>query len=151
MEESVAEGNTSGQCGDVPAEVEVGRFDRGAWFFGWIWAWAHGIDRVVKIDLVLTLAASFLGFLLLASLASWLDVKAGWVMWVWPPVGAAHFAWRVYMGRMGRRWAWQYRRFSSVAEFEEVQATWDWTGGIAILLLILAPMALFLVQAVARR
>jgi len=63
--------------------------------------------------------------------------------WIW---GIAHNVWiallaiplglimSIVLGIKGSEWAWQNRRFASVAQFKQVQRIWGWVG-FAIFLL----------------
>ena len=42
---------------------------------------------------------------------------------------------RVLLGMHGRRWAWQNRRWDSVAHFQRVQRRWSVAGGLLVLVL----------------
>jgi len=48
---------------------------------------------------------------------------------------------RVLLGMKGRQWAWQNRRWDSVAQFRRVQRRWSIAAGVVALLVLIALIA----------
>lgn len=115
-----AEQNTSGMKSTVPAEI-AGGWNWGAFWFTWIWGLNHRA--------YVTLYALLLG-----------------VLGVLPGIGAlfniASLGFQIYCGVKGNSWAWQNRRFDSIAHFRTVQRIWAyWALGFFVAVLLLVVLA----------
>lgn len=113
---TVAVSNSSGERGEVPAEVRAMGFCVGAFVFGGIWC----ISNAVPWGWAL-LAWQVLGGLLPKAL--YLSLARALV----------NLTIALWLGFNGHRLAWQHRRFGSFAEFRGAMVSWrDW----ALLLLL---------------
>lgn len=109
--------NTSGHGSNakVPAAV-AGKFNWGVFLLTWIWGLYH--------KKYLTLIMIPLGFLVYIPFVGWLI-----------PLGVG-----IWFGIKGNEWAWQGRRYNSIAQFHESQKKWAIAGIIVIVLLFVLGM-----------
>lgn len=116
---------TPADVDDPPLEAGTGHFHFGAASFGWIWLYAHGMPGVALADLLLTAGTGWSGVVLLLA-ASPLGAPIGLLAWLWALLAAVVAGWRVYLGTVGRRWAWQHRKYPDVEDFKRVELVWSW-------------------------
>jgi hypothetical protein len=132
MEESVAEGNTSGQRGAEPPEEVRGRFHWGAFGLGCVWALWHRLWDVAALDIFLLVAAwwsSSLVFLAIVMPQFAYEEPVG----PWMPAAAVacmalFLMWRLKLGHRGYAMAWQHRHFRDLEDFRSTEQAWKGAG-----------------------
>ena len=100
---------------DIPEEILRLKWNWGAFAFGFIWGAMNGLG----FDCL----AAILGILLLScgehALPFWWKLQALLVAYI---TGFALYS--IYVGRMGHRLAWRYRKFESLKSYFFVQRCW---------------------------
>jgi len=126
--------NTSGMHGDVPQEVKGG-WNWGAFYFNWIWGIVHK-TWITLIIIGLSIINFILGmFLSPQSFVSTMPGTAGspfgaprstspGMLILNSVFGLIYLALTIWFGLKGNEWAWQNRRFESIAQFKKVQRIW---------------------------
>ncbi len=111
--------NSSGQGGEVPAEVARG-WNWGAFWLSVLWGISHRTYQtlIVFVLAIVTLCADGIMFISKGNMLAPMGVTSA-ALWL------AGIPLSVWYGRMGNRWAWQNREFRSIEEFRMVQKIWS--------------------------
>ena len=151
--------NTSGMHGDVPQEVKGG-WNWGAFYFNWIWGIVHK-TWITLIALGLGIVDVTLRLIIYPSSFTPhpMPMPGG------PPFGAPSptapgllilngvfwlmgLGLNIWFGLKGNEWAWQNRRFESIAQFKKVERIWAyWVLGfflatVAFVVLLIGALGL---------
>ena len=119
--------NTSGQGSKAPVlDIVAKRFNWGAFFFSWVW----GIGNQVWLTLLII---PFSILLMISAIAlTFIGMSAHQVFLFNICCNFVSLAIAIWFGVQGNRWAWQSRRWKSVAHFHDVQRIWAIVGTILI-------------------
>ncbi len=109
--------NTSGQKGDVPAELQGG-WNWGAFFLDWLWLLNHNRAAWGVGLLVFYIVQQFIPFIGILGLGA-----------------------KIFLGINGNRIGWQNRRFQSIDDFRACQNVWT-KWGVALLIAVIVLAAL---------
>lgn len=109
----------------VPQQPNLSRWSWGAFVLSWLWGFFNGCWWMFFV---------WFGFVILGALLWWVPFMA-------IILSFAGLCIQILFGVKGTEWAWENRSWSSVADFEQTQKTWNIVGlvffmiGIAFIIL----------------
>ena len=144
MDDSVAEGNTSGQRGAEPPEAVRGRFHWGAFGLGCVWGLGHRLWDAAAWDILLLVAAWWSSSIVVLAFVMPQFVYEN-PLGPWMPMAAVacialFLMWRLKLGHRGYAMAWQHRRFRDLEHFRSVEQAWK-GAGVLVSVLMFGKMA----------
>lgn len=111
-------GLTMGQQASSAEPLNLSKWSWGAFVLSWIWGFFNGCWWMFLVKI---------GFILLAILLWWVPFAILFISF-------ADLGTSILFGVKGTEWAWNNRKWDSIASFKQVQSTWN-NVGLALFLL----------------
>lgn len=119
---NTAEANTSGMCGTVPTSLQFG-FNWGAFMLPFFWGLTHrAYVTLIVFGLFIIEVALNMGQIVAAYNRNMVTIHL--VAGITALLQVVGIGCCVWFGLNGNAWAWQHRRFESVAHCRQVQHVW---------------------------